>query len=92
MTKTDFYQNLRTKISTIYNTMADAKRMSEFLNTMDADTLDNMGVPDAGVDEGLRTALSQLRTALNEFNNFFDGTATTQTYVLKDLINELRYI
>jgi len=92
MDKTEFYQKLRNLLSTIYNLMNTADRGAEFLNTMDSDTLDTMGVPAVGADEGLRTTLSQCRTALNEFRDFYDGTATTQTQTLKTTINKLRHM
>ena len=88
--KADFYANIRNKASTFYNTMAALKAEAEFLNGMDADTLDNMTVPAAGSDEGLRTDLLQLRTVCNEMVAFFEGAATTQTYVPKDVINKVR--
>ena len=90
MAKLDFYANLRNFLSSLYGTMQKAEKAAEFLNTMDADTLDNMGVPASGSDDGLRNALVDCRTALNELRDFYSGTATTQTRVMKDVINDLR--
>jgi len=90
--KTDFYSNCRTRVSTWYNVMNNLKAMAEFLARMDADTLNNMGVPATGADEGLRADLVDLRTAVNETLDFYEGTATAQTVVPKDVINKIRGI
>jgi hypothetical protein len=88
--KSDFYQNCRTRTSTWYNTMNTLKAMAEFLARMDATTLNNMAVPASGSDEGLRADLIDLRAAVNETLDFYEGTATTQTVIPKDVINKIR--
>ena len=87
MVKTDFYQSLRNQISTLYNNMMTLERASEFLNTMDAATATNMGM-----QAQTTTDVATLRTAINEMLAFYGGTSTSQTEVLKDTINKLRYI
>jgi len=87
MLKTDFYQSLRNKLSTLYNILSDLQRVSEFLNTMDAATATNMGM-----DATTTTDVSNLRTAITEMMDFYEGTATPQTRVLKDQVNKLRYL
>lgn len=88
MPKADFYANLRNKVSTLYNTMADLKRAAEYLATVDAATADAMQIP-AGQ---IRTDLNDVRTAINELVDFFEGTDNTQTVVPKTVINKIRYI
>jgi predicted RNase H-related nuclease YkuK (DUF458 family) len=83
----DFYSNLRNKISTLYNTLSDMERVSEFLNTMDAQTATNMGMEAQARDD-----IADLRVAINEVIAFYEGGSTTRTHVLKDEINKLRYI
>lgn len=87
MDKAEFYQKLRNMISTFYNGISMMERASEFLNTMDSATATNMGMEVAAT-----TAVSNLRTAINEMVAFYEGTSTTQTEVLKDAINKLRYL
>ncbi len=83
----DFYANLRNIISSMYNTMQKLERAQEFLGSMDATTATNMGMQVQARDD-----VSNLRTAINEMMDFYDGTATARTKVLKDEINKLRYI
>lgn len=90
-TKEDFYKNMRNNATAIYQIMnSTIRRMTEFLALVDSDTLDDMGVPAAGSDDGLRTDLVNFRTAFNEFLDFWDGTATTQTVVPKTIVNKIR--
>jgi hypothetical protein len=87
MDKTGFYQSLRNQLSTMYNNMMALQRASEFLNTMDSETATNMTMQaQTSID------VSDLRTAINEMLAFYNGSATSQTKVLKDQINKLRYI
>jgi hypothetical protein len=87
MDKTGFYQRLRNQLSTMYNNMMALQRASEFLNTMDSETATNMTMQaQTSID------VSDLRTAINEMLAFYNGSATSQTKVLKDQINKLRYI
>ena len=67
--------------------MAGLKRASEFLNSMDATTASSMTIP-----AQTATDISDLRMAINEILDFYEGSATSQTKVLKDQINKLRYI
>ena len=83
----DFYANLRNLISTTYNNMRNLERASEFLASMDAQTATNMGM-----DNTTRDVIAELRTAINETLDFYDGTSASQTKVLKTIINQLRYI
>lgn len=87
MTKATFYQTLRNQLSKLYNDMKALERTSEFLNTMDATTATNMEMQaEATVD------VADLRTAINELLDYYRGVATSQTKVLKDQINKLRYL
>ena len=92
MAKDNFYQSLRNDLSTVYNTMQRLERIAEFINTMDADTLDQMSVPAVDLDEGLRATLVECRTAINEFLAYYKGESNVQTKIFKDVINKLRYI
>ena len=83
----EFYSLLRNKISSFYNVTNELKRASEFLNTMDTQTATNMTMDDTTRDD-----IAALRTAINEILNFYDGTSTSSSVVLKDQINKLRYI
>ena len=87
MLKPDFYANLRNQISTIYNHMSALKRLSEFLSSMDQDTATAMTI-----SSEVQTDMNNLRTAITELLDFYEGTATSQTKVLKGEINKLRYI
>ena len=87
MPKTDFYQSLRNLLTRYYNIMQDLEESSEFLASLDATTATNMGIP-----SDVQTVLGHLRTAINESLDFYDGTAQTQTQVLKTRINQLKYI
>lgn len=87
MNLNDFYQDLRNLISGAYNQMGKLRRASEFLASMDAATATNMGM-----DNTTRDVVAELRTAIDEMLDFYDGTATSRTKVLKDEINKLRYI
>lgn len=87
MTLTDFYQNLRNLLSTTYNTMNNLQRAAEFMASMDVATADAMTM-----DTTTRAVVADCRTAINELLDFYDGTAQSQTVVLKDVINQLRYI
>ena len=57
---------------------------------MDGATLDAIGIPVSGSDEGLRSDLVTLRTMCNELVSTYNGTALTQTVVPATLINKLR--
>jgi hypothetical protein len=87
MDKTGFYQNLRNQLSTFYNGIMALQRASEFLNTMDEDTASNMTMQAQTVVD-----VANLRTAINEILAFYSGSATSQSKVLKDEINKMRYI
>ena len=91
-TKDEFYSRVRQKTDNLYGTMTIIKRLSEDLAQMDGDTLDAMGVPVGGSDNGLRTDLVNLRTMCDELVAFFEGTGTAQTVVPKSVVNELRQI
>lgn len=88
MPLTDFYANLRNLLSTTYNSMAQLQRASEFLASLDQTTFET----NMGGSSDVTQSLGHLRTAINELLAFYDGTATTQTRVLKDQINKLRYM
>ena len=87
MPKADFYANLRNLLARYYNIMQDLEEASEFLASLDVTTATNMGIP-----SDVQTVLGHLRTAMNESLDFYDGTAQTQTQVLKTRINQLKYI
>lgn len=87
MVKTEFYQKLRTQISKVYDSMADLQRASEFLTSLDGTTATAMTI-----SAGTQTDIASLRTAIDEFLDFYDGSATTQTKVLKTQINKMRHI
>lgn len=89
-TKVDFYATMKNAMSTLRNTMFQLERLSEDLALMDAATLDSMGLPASGSDNGLRSALADARTMCNEMIGFFNGSSTTQTAVPKTIVNKLR--
>jgi len=87
MDKTGFYQSLRNQLSTFYNGIMALQRASEFLNTMDQQTATNMTM-----EAQTTLDVGDLRTAINEMLAFYEGSATSQSKVLKDQINKMRYI
>lgn len=87
MDKSRFYDNLRGNLSSLYDHMKKLERISEFLNTMDQDTATDMTM-----DAQTTADVGDLRIAINEYLAFYRGEAQTQTVVLKDSINKLRYL
>ena len=87
MELTDFYRSLRNLVTTVYNANHRLVAASEFLTSMDAATAAAMGM-----DTDTRDDISDLRTAIDEYLDFYDGSATSQTEVLKTQINKLRYL
>ncbi len=88
----DFYANLRNLLSTTYNTMNNLKRASEFLASLDATTFESAPPAGMGGSTDVTASLGHLRTAINEILDFYDGSGTTQTRVLKTYINQFRHI
>ena len=82
-----FYQSLRNLVSNVYNANHKLLAASEFLLSMDATTAAAMGM-----DTTTRDDINNLRTAINEYLDFYDGTATDRTRVMKTEINKLRYL
>ena len=87
MPKDEFYRDLRAKVKKVDLMMMQLREDAIWMNTLDATTATAMTIP-----ADVQTALDRLRTAMNEFVDFYDGTATTQTRVLKTYINQIRYI
>jgi len=87
MSLAEFYMSLRALITKVYDSNQKLVRASEFLASMDAATATNMGI-----DTITRDVIADLRIAINESLDFYDGTATSRTKILKDQINKLRYI
>ena len=90
--KADFYRTLRGRASAFYDAVNILQRTSEFLNLMDATTLNNMGVPASGADEGLRQDLVNFRLVCNELIGFYNGTSTTRTNVPLTVVNKIRHM
>jgi len=83
----EFYTTLRNLCNNVYNTMTLLEKSSEFLESMDVDTAAAMGM-----DTTTRNVIADFRTAMNESLAFYEGTAQTQTKVLKTIVNQLRYM
>jgi len=84
--KTVFYNNLQNVASNMKNLMSQWEYTAEFLADMGIADLDAMEIATGDV----RTDLVDFRVAINEMIAFFNGTATTQTKVPKDVVDRIR--
>lgn len=81
--KTIFYQEMRNHMSSLNRQMTHIKELCEYLDNMDATTLDNMSVPASGADEGLRADLLAIRTQLTNLVTYFETN-------VEEIVNRLR--
>ena len=84
--KDEFYSNLQTVATNMKRLMNEWRDAADFIEDVDTNDLDTMGVPVGQV----RTDLVDLRTILNEVHDFFTGTATTQTKIPKNIVDKIR--
>jgi len=88
MAKTEFYAQVRTLNALIKRVLGEMKDASEWLASMDAQTASDMAI----TDSALLQELVSFRLALSETIDFIEGTGVTQTKVLKDSVDKLRYM
>ena len=65
-----------------------AQDLAEFIEWVDAEELDAIGVPSGQI----RTDMVKFRTFLMEFESFMAGNAVTPTNVPRDVIDKVRTI
>ena len=61
--------------------------ISGFINAMGTTEMNAMGVPTA-----VQLELNDFRTSINEFIDFYEGTSTTQTEVIGDIVEAFRHM
>lgn len=84
--KIDFYNNLKTTATEMYNVIAKWKAVADFIGDIETADLDDIGVAAGQV----RTDLTDFRTVLNEMIAFFAGESTSQTKIPANIIQKIR--
>jgi len=84
--KAVFYNDLQKIAVDMNELMARWGFAADFLADVDGADMDAMGVPMGQI----RTDLVNMRVAINELIAFYEGTSTTQTLPIKDVVDKIR--
>lgn len=84
--KATFYNEIQHAASQMNSIMNSWRDIAEFIEQVDTNDLDAMGVAEGQV----RTDLVDFRVAMQELTKFFDGISTTQTNVPATVVDKIR--
>jgi len=85
-TKDEFYGNLQAAAGELIRIMTKLEHVYEFIDDVDVDTLNNMGVP-AGV---VRIDMDNFRNVLSEFVSLWNNNAVAPANNPQEMIDKIR--